>query len=64
MPLSDPHTDAVTSRHSLICKPKPLTARGMVKTLTEIAELSGNASQNKKKDKVKQMLVAAQVTDD
>ena len=41
-------------------KPKPLTLRGVLKTLTEIAESSGHAVQTKKKDKIKAMLVASQ----
>jgi len=51
--------NASRAKQMTFCKPKPLTARGMVKTLTEIAQLSGGSSQLKKKDKVKAMLVAA-----
>jgi ATP-dependent DNA ligase len=45
-----------------LMKPKPLSVAGMLKTLKEIAMISGNEAQKRKKDKIKSMLVAAQVT--
>ena len=41
-------------------KPKPLSVRGVLKVLKEIAKASGKDVQTVKKEKIKQMLVSAQ----
>eukprot|EP00127_Corallochytrium_limacisporum_P003768 Clim_evm100s152 gene=Clim_evmTU100s152 len=38
--------------------PKPLTVEGVFKTLRSIAELTGNASQTKKQDKISTLMIA------
>ena len=43
-----------------LMKPKPLTVSGVLKCLKEIALTSGDKAMNRKKDKIKTMLVAAQ----
>ena len=44
----------------MLIKPKPLTVRGVLKVLKEIAHATGKDVQTAKKEKVKQMLVSAQ----
>ena len=51
---------ASRTKQVTLMKPKPLTVGGMYKSLKEIAMTSGNEAMKRKKDKIKQMLVAAQ----
>ena len=43
-----------------LMKPKPLGVQGVLKTLKEIATISGDKAMARKKDKIKNMLVASQ----
>ena len=53
---------ALSSRgkQMMMIKPKPLSVRGVLKVLKEIAKASGKDVQTVKKEKIKQMLVSAQ----
>ena len=44
-----------------LMKPKPLLVVGVLKELKALAQMSGSKVQDRKKDKIKLMLVAAQV---